>query len=69
MIDHRRRREEELLEALSHGPRTVTQLSEVIYQDLPPVRHQLAEAQLQSGLEKLIAEGKAREDGGSYTVA
>ena len=69
LIDHRRRREEELLETLSHGPRTVTQLREVIYHDLPPVRHQLAEAQLQSGLEKLIAEGKARADQDSYTVA
>lgn len=68
LIDHRIQRERELLTALVE-PQTVRELREAIYVGLPKVRHDLAEAQLLTGLRKLIADGAAREDDGRYALA
>ena len=68
LIDHRQHREQELLAALAE-PRTIRELREAIYVDLPEVRHDLAQAQILTGLRKLIAEGAAREDDGRYALA
>ncbi len=69
LIEHRRQREAELREALAQGPQSVTALREIIYADLPEVRHQLAEAQLTTGLQKLMDEGVARKVGERYALA
>ena len=63
LIDHRKRRETELLEALANGPQTVPGLRAAIYVGLPEVREPLAEAQVLSGLKKLIDEGAVRAEG------
>jgi glyoxylase-like metal-dependent hydrolase (beta-lactamase superfamily II) len=68
LIDHRLHREQELLAALAQ-PRTIRELREAIYIDLPEVRHPLAEAQVLTGLRKLIDDGAAREDHGRYALA
>ncbi|MCH7482866.1 MAG: MBL fold metallo-hydrolase, partial [Chloroflexi bacterium] len=63
LIDHRKRREAELLEALANGPKTVPGLRAAIYVGLPEVREPLAEAQVLSRLKKLIDEGAVRAEG------
>ncbi len=68
LIDHRKRREEELLAALAAGPQTATQLRETVYRGLPEVRHSLAEAQITTGLMKLVDEGRARPEGERYAL-
>jgi glyoxylase-like metal-dependent hydrolase (beta-lactamase superfamily II) len=68
LIEHRLRREEELLAALATGPQTPKQLRETIYQGLPEVRQPLAEAQVTTGLNKLIEDGLAQADDGRYAL-
>ena len=66
LIEHRQRREAELLRELERGERTATAICDVLYKDLAhPRRRMMAEAQVRSGLRKLIGEGKVRatEDG------
>src|SRR5690606_22190943 len=62
LIDHRKRREEELLQALAEGPRTVQSLRETFYRGLPESRVHLADDQVLSGLLKLVEEGAVREE-------
>ncbi len=68
LIEHRARREAELLEALAGGPRTVTELRETMYRGLPEPRHRLAEAQLATGLRKLADEGAVRAEGDRFAL-
>ncbi len=68
LIEHRKRREEELVAALAPGPQTVTQLRETVYVGLPETRHALAEAQITTGLMKLVDGGRARPDGERYAL-
>ena len=66
LIEHRRHREAQLLDELAHGARTATQIADALYGEMtPPGRRRLADAQVRSGLRKLIGEGKVRavEDG------
>jgi glyoxylase-like metal-dependent hydrolase (beta-lactamase superfamily II) len=60
LSEHRRKREAELVRALAAGPQTVPELRERIYAGLPSTRVRLAEAQLTTGLRKLMDEGTAR---------
>jgi ribonuclease/clavin/mitogillin len=69
LIEHRQQREQELRDALADGPQTVKGLRERVYAGLPEVRHPLAEAQLTTGLLKLIDEGAVREDSERYSLA
>jgi glyoxylase-like metal-dependent hydrolase (beta-lactamase superfamily II) len=69
LSEHRRKREAELVAALAAGPQTVPQLRERIYAGLPQTRERLAEAQLTTGLLKLMDEGMARaEEEGRYAL-
>jgi ribonuclease/clavin/mitogillin len=58
-LAHRRRREEQLLQLLGSEPRTVAELAAVLYPDLPAPLGRFAEMQVQGGLLKLEAEGRA----------
>ena len=59
LIEHRKRREKELLEAIDGGARTVEELGERLYADLPPSRRRTsAQAQIRSMLRKLQGEGR-----------
>ena len=69
LLEHRQRREEALLEALSKGPGTVTALRDAVYTDLPAGREKLAEEQVQSGLNKLVKEGLVAQQDDRYTLA
>jgi glyoxylase-like metal-dependent hydrolase (beta-lactamase superfamily II)/8-oxo-dGTP pyrophosphatase MutT (NUDIX family) len=64
-VAHRQQREEQLIEALAAGPRTVAELAVQVYRGLPARSMRLAELQVETGLLKLHREGKAvrLEDG------
>ena len=59
-IAHRVRREEQLLAALSTGPRGVANLAQELYKGLPPQLVHFAELQVLAGLRKLSDEGRAQ---------
>jgi glyoxylase-like metal-dependent hydrolase (beta-lactamase superfamily II) len=58
-LAHRRRREEELVQALGSGPRRVAELAVEIYRGLPAPLMGFAELQILGGLYKLRDEGRA----------
>jgi glyoxylase-like metal-dependent hydrolase (beta-lactamase superfamily II)/8-oxo-dGTP pyrophosphatase MutT (NUDIX family) len=62
-IAHRRKREEQLLQALSIRPRTIEDLCAEIYSGLPGHLRRFAELQIEAGLIKLEREGFAVRDG------
>jgi glyoxylase-like metal-dependent hydrolase (beta-lactamase superfamily II)/8-oxo-dGTP pyrophosphatase MutT (NUDIX family) len=57
-IEHRAQREEQLLAALRHGPRTATDLAGEFYKEMPPPVRRLAGWQVLAGLRKLQQEGR-----------
>ena len=70
LIEHRRRREHELLDMLSGSPLTVAEIRYRAYRDIDSPRRQTqAEAQVRSGLRKLKSEGKVEEVGAGRFVA
>lgn len=62
-IEHRRKRERELLAALSAGPQTIPELVRRIYTGLDPVLHPAAARQMLAYLIPLEAEGRVRACG------
>ena len=69
LIEHRRHREEQLLDELAQGARTATQIADVLYGGLIPSRRRaLADAQVRSGLRKLISEGTVRASDDGYAL-
>jgi endoribonuclease LACTB2 len=66
---HREQREQELVRVLGEGIYTVREIRETIYTGLPEVRWELAEAQLRTGINKLIDDGAARAEGDRFTLA
>ncbi len=58
-LAHRAKREEQLLELLAPGPRTVSEIALVIYRGLPANLMPWAELQVLAGLQKLQREGRA----------
>jgi len=65
-IQHRREREEKLLNALSFQPQSAFELVKKVYDDVDPGLWPLAEHSLRAGLIKLIEEGKCREVGEKF---
>jgi endoribonuclease LACTB2 len=65
-IDHRVKREEQLLDALAEGPRTIDELAPELYKGLPEPLIRFAKLQILAGLIKLEREGKTEQtDGGA----
>ncbi len=62
-VDHRADREQQIVDAISHGPRTITDLVGEIYAAYPPEVHQLAARSVLAHLLKLSAEGLAVQRG------
>lgn len=62
-IDHRRKREEQLVQALTAAPRRVTELAQEMYRGTPAQVMPYAEKQVLAGLLKLRREGRAVQDG------
>jgi glyoxylase-like metal-dependent hydrolase (beta-lactamase superfamily II) len=65
---HREKREQDLLCVLGQGTHSVREIREKMYEGLAEVRWELAEAQLRTGINKLIDDGTARAEGDRYTV-
>lgn len=63
---HRLAREEQVVASLRAGPQTVGALREIVYPSLHEGLRVLAERTLLAHLEKLIGEGRARQQGSSY---
>ena len=62
-LDHRARREEQVLAAMAHGGATVSAMVADIYADYPPQVHELAARSVLAHLLKLEAEGRATKRG------
>jgi glyoxylase-like metal-dependent hydrolase (beta-lactamase superfamily II) len=62
-LDHRAERERQVVEAISHGSRTIGDLVAEIYADYPPEVHELAARSVLAHLLKLSAEGTAAHEG------
>ncbi len=65
-LDHRAAREARIIEALPSTGATLTQVVESAYSDTPPFLHPVAQRSALATLEKLVEEGRAREEQGSY---
>lgn len=63
-IAHRQEREQEILEAVTSGCRTVGEVVEQVYRSVNPDLHQLAAYSVAAHLKKLAAEEAVRFDGG-----
>lgn len=68
-LDHRRRREAELLQALGDKPRGVNELAEEVYRGLPTPLMRFAEMQIHAGLLKLEGEGRALPEQNGWRLA
>jgi glyoxylase-like metal-dependent hydrolase (beta-lactamase superfamily II)/8-oxo-dGTP pyrophosphatase MutT (NUDIX family) len=62
-IDHRLKREAQLLELLHTGPWRIVDLALEMYRGLPPALMRFAELQILAGLRKLQHEGRAEPNG------
>lgn len=67
-VEHRRRREQQLLGALESGPASVEELVQAIYTDVDPRVLDLARGSLEAQLLKLESEGRVRTDGERYRL-
>jgi hydroxyacylglutathione hydrolase len=65
-LAHRRRRETQVLDALSRGPGTPATLAALIYDRLPETVQRLAEQSVLAHLVKLTEEGRVTTDGDRY---
>jgi len=58
-LDLRAKREQQILDALTRGPRAISDLLDEVYHGVPSMLTRFAELQLLAGLQKLEREGKA----------
>jgi glyoxylase-like metal-dependent hydrolase (beta-lactamase superfamily II) len=68
-LEHRKEREQQIVDALSNDPQPVGALLRRIYTDVAPEVLHLAERSLLSGLLKLEEEGRARKSDAGYSLA
>jgi glyoxylase-like metal-dependent hydrolase (beta-lactamase superfamily II) len=64
-LQHRAKREAQLLEALADGPALIDDLTARLYRGTPEALMRFARAQTLAGLLKLKGEGRARAEGGA----
>ncbi len=62
-VDHRAAREQQIVDAISREPCTITEIVAGIYADYPPEVHELAARSVLAHLMKLSAEGRAAPEG------
>lgn len=67
-IEHRRMRENQILECLREQRHTIGAIVEVIYQSYPQALMQVAHRSVEAHLLKLIADGRVRPEGREYFV-
>lgn len=68
LIEHRRRREEQVLSQLALGPCTVLQIRDALYTDIPDSRLAIAAEQVQSHLDKLASENRVTTSEGVFAL-
>ena len=68
LLEHRAQREAQILEHLSRGMDTPDLIARQIYPDLEERRRGMAAQMVRSQLQKLIEEGKVREEEGRYRL-
>ena len=69
LIKHRLAREAKVIEALRElGPVALDPLLALVYADVPPARHGVAQRSLTAHLLKLAADGRARESAGNWRL-
>ncbi len=70
LVAHRLAREAKVTAALkSRGAATLEELVSVVYDDVSPKLHPVALRSLSAHLDKLVAEGRARQAGGRYILS
>ncbi len=62
-VDHRAEREQQIVDAIAHGRRTIADMVADIYAAYPPEVHELAARSVLAHLLKLTAEGRATSEG------
>lgn len=62
-LDHRAEREQQIVDAISRGPRTIGAMVAEIYDEYPPEVHELAARSVLAHLRKLSAEGRVTHEG------
>jgi glyoxylase-like metal-dependent hydrolase (beta-lactamase superfamily II) len=67
-LDHRHRREEQVISALRGGRDTVQRIAESIYDGLAPALLPAARENVRAHLEKLKAEGRATDERGRWSL-
>ena len=70
LVAHRLAREAKVAAALkSRGSATLDELVSVVYDDVSPKLHPVAMRSLTAHLDKLVAEGRARQTAGRYILS
>ena len=70
LIEHRKRREAKVREALARlGEPTLDELLPLVYDDVPLRMHGWAARSLRAHIDKLVADGEARAKDGRYAIA
>jgi glyoxylase-like metal-dependent hydrolase (beta-lactamase superfamily II) len=68
-IQHRNERESSIIGALKDsGSLTIPEIVKRVYTDVPESRHQLAERSVFAHLEKLLSEGRVRDEHGAFAL-
>jgi glyoxylase-like metal-dependent hydrolase (beta-lactamase superfamily II) len=67
-IDHRRTREQQVLRALRSGRNTIGDITEMIYVDVSAALKRVAEFSVQAHLDKLIDEGRVKQEDRRYLL-
>ena len=65
-INHRRKRENEILKAVGNGAETTTEIVQIVYTDVSPKLHPMAKRAILAHLEKLAEDGLVRRDQGKW---
>lgn len=68
-LAHRARREASILAAVVEGAATPSAIVPIVYQDVAPAMHQLAELSVLAHLERLVGEGRLKCVAGQYRPA
>jgi len=69
LIAHRMKRERKVIDAFGRAnPASLDELLPFVYDDVPPRVHPVARRSLHAHLIKLAQEGRAKENGGSWTL-
>ena len=69
LVAHRLKREDKVVDALARkSPGTLEELVALAYDDVPPKIHPVAQRSLHAHLIKLVADGRAKEEGGRWAL-